>query len=154
MNSGTEILKILKEQNIKSIKDIDNYGEFKDIFYGEEFTWINDIFNIIRKDIELSNEQLLKNEKKYITFSNDSDDILKYSCMFPETSINLKEDFEEHVTTKGKTFFYMPKDFFRSLLIHKKLIQDGVYKVLPEIKRMLVPYKVSFDSVVCCICGL
>lgn len=76
---------------------------------------------------------MLENEEKYVTFSNDSDDILRYSCMFPETSINLKKEFNVQNTSKGKTFFDMPKDFFRSLLIHKNLIQEGVYKVLPEI---------------------
>lgn len=137
MNCATEILRILKDQNIKEIKDIDNYPVCKysttNDFYGSDGTWIDDIFNIIKKELERSSKQLLESEKKYITFTKDSDDILKYACMFPKTSINLKEKFDEYQSSKGKIFYTMPKDFFRSLLKHKRLVQEGVYKLLPEI---------------------
>lgn len=83
--------------------------------------------------MERSSGQLLQGEKKYITFNDDSDDTLKYACMFPKTSINLKEKFDEYQTSKGWIYYTMPKDFFRSLLRHKNLVQEGVYKMLPEI---------------------
>lgn len=140
MNSGTEILRILKDQNIKVIKNINDYSicnnaEPEDSIYGREDTWIGDVFNIIKRDMKRSSKQLLEGEKKYITFSDDSDDTIKYSCMFPKTSINLKERFDEYVSDKGWMFYTMPKDFFRSLLRHKGLVQEGVYKILPEIIR-------------------
>lgn len=146
MNSGAEILRILKGQNIKSIKDIENYpidvlGCSKDSFHGKEDTWIGDVFNIIERDMKRSSRQLLENEKKYITFCDDSDDTLKYACMFPKTSINLKEKFEEYQSDKGPIYYTIPKDFFRSLLRNKNLVENGVYKMLPEI------IKESGDSV-------
>lgn len=138
MNSGTEILKILKGQNIKSIDDINQYptSEFAmsdDSICGKDETWVDEIFSIIKNDMKYSNKQLLTNEKKYITFSDDSDDILKYACMFPEMSINLKETFNEYETCKGTIFYTIPKDFFRSMIKRKNLIQEGVYKLLPEL---------------------
>lgn len=139
MNYATEILRILKDQNIKEIKDIDNYPRCKyasiNDFYGSDETWIGDIFNIIKKELVRSSKQLLETEEKYITFSKDSDDILKYACMFPKTSINLKEKFDEYQSDKGKIFYTMPKNFFRSLLKHKRLVREDVYKLLPEIIR-------------------
>lgn len=138
MNSATQILNILKDQDIKVMKDIDNYpisdySSSKDSIYGREDTWIGDVFNIIKGDMKRSSGQLLEGEKKYITFNDDSDDTLKYACMFPKTSINLKEKFDEYQTSKGWIYYTMPKDFFRSLLRHKNLVQEGVYKMLPEI---------------------
>lgn len=138
MNSAIQILKILEAQNIKVIKDIDNYpfsdyARADDSIYGREDTWIGDVFDIIKRDMERSSGQLLQGEKKYITFNDDSDDTLKYACMFPKTSINLKEKFDEYQTSKGWIYYTMPKDFFRSLLRHKNLVQEGVYKMLPEI---------------------
>lgn len=138
MNSAIQILKILEAQNIKVIKDIDNYSfsdyaRADDSIYGREDTWIGDVFDIIKRDMERSSGQLLQGEKKYITFNDDSDDTLKYACMFPKTSINLKEKFDEYQTSKGWIYYTMPKDFFRSLLRHKNLVQEGVYKMLPEI---------------------
>lgn len=127
MNSGTEILRILKDQNIKVIININDYSmcnnaEPKDSIYGREDTWIGDVFNIIKRDMKRSSKQLLAGEKKYITFSDDSDDTIKYACMFPKTSINLKEKFDEYVSDKGCMFYTMPKDFFRSLLRRKRSI--------------------------------
>lgn len=139
MNASAEILGILKEQKIKTIKDIDNYSqkgcfvETKDSICGRDIIWIHDIFNIIKEDMAQSSGQLLKGEKKYVAFSDDSDETLKYACMFPKTSINLTKKFEAYLSDKGDTFYSMPKDFFRSLLRHKSLVQDGVYKMLPEI---------------------
>lgn len=132
LNFNAEILRILKQQNIRSVKDIDNYIshsfiEKKDAVYGREETWVEDIVNIIKKDMKLCSKE------KIVTFSNDSNEFLKYVCMFPETSINLKEKFDQLQTDKGWTYYRIPKDFFRSLLSHQNLIQEGVYKVLPEI---------------------
>lgn len=138
MNTGTEILRILKDQKIKKIKDIDNYpinyhAKFQDSICGEEDMWIGDVFNIIKRDVEQSSRQLLQGEKKYITFSDDSDDILKYACMFPKTSINLKDIFDEYMWDRGDIYYTIPKNFFRSLLKHKSLVKEGIYKILPEI---------------------
>lgn len=138
MNSAIQILKILEAQHIKVIKDIDNYSfsdsaRADDSIYGREDTWIGDVFNIIKRDMERSSGQLLQGEKKYITFNDDSDDTLKYACMFPKTSINLKEKFDEYQSSRGWIYYTMPKDFFRSLLRNKNLVQEGVYKMLPEI---------------------
>lgn len=142
MDSTSQILSILKDQNIKTVKDIDNYpigidAKFEDSICGScwdrEDTWIGIVFNIIKRDLERSSRQLIEGEKKYITFSDDSDDTLKYACMFPNLSINLKEKFDEYDWDKGFITYTMPKDYFRSLLRHKSLVQAGVYKILPEI---------------------
>lgn len=132
MNFNTEILRILKQQNIRSVKDIDNYIshsfiEKKDMVCGREETWVEDIVNIVKKDMKLCSKE------KYVTFSEDSDEFLKYACMFPEMSINLKEKFDQLETDKGWTYYAISKDFLRSLLNHQNLIQEGVYKILPEI---------------------
>lgn len=136
MNFNTEILRILKQQNIRSVKDIDNYISHsiidkKDAVCGREETWVEDIVNIIKEDMKLCSEE------KYVTFSNDSDEFLKYACMFPETSINLKEKIDQFETDKGWIYYTIPKNFFRSLLSHQNLIQEGVYKILPEIIKTL-----------------
>lgn len=136
MNFNTEILRILKQQNIRSVKDIDNYISYgiiekMDAVCGREETWVEDIVNIIKKDMELYSEE------KHVTFSDDSDEFLKYACMFPETSINLKEKFDQFETDKGETYYTIPKKFLRSLLSHQNLIQEGVYKILPEIIKIL-----------------
>lgn len=138
MNTGTEILKILKNQNIKTIKDIDDYpinnhAKFQDSICGREDMWAGDVFNIIKRDMEESSQRLLQNDKKYITFSDDSDETLKYACMFPKTLINLTDRFEGYLWDRGDIYYTMPKNFFRSLLRHKSLLEQGVYKMLPEI---------------------
>lgn len=132
MNCNTEILKILKEKNIKSVKDIDDYMSHSvikkmDAVYGREDTWVGDIFNVIKKEMQVCSEG------KHVTFSEDSDEFLKYACMFPEMSINLKEKFDEYESDKGYIYYTIPKAFFYSLLKHQNLIQEGVYKILPEI---------------------
>lgn len=142
MDSTSQILSILKDQNIITVKDIDNYpidthAKFEDSISGScwdrEDTWIGTVFNIIKRDLERSSRQVSEGEKKYITFSDDSDDTLRYACMFPNLSINLKEKFDEYDWDKGFITYTMPKDYFRSLLRHKNLVQEGVYKILPEI---------------------
>ena len=97
--------------------------------------------------MEYSNRQLLTGEKKYITFSDDSDDTLKYACMFPEISINLREKFNEYQTSKGPVFYTMPKDFFRSMIKHKNLVQEGVYRLLPEIIKATDDVKTGTDGI-------
>ena len=67
MNFNTEILRILKQQNIRSVKDIDNYIshsfiEKKDMVCGREETWVEDIVNIVKKDMKLCSKE------KYVTF--------------------------------------------------------------------------------------
>ena len=78
MNFNTEILRILKQQNIRSVKDIDNYISHsiidkKDAVCGREETWVEDIVNIIKEDMKLCSEE------KYVTFSNDSDE---FPCLW------------------------------------------------------------------------
>ena len=144
MNTGTRVLNILLAQNINTEKDLDDYfvtdycpvrefTEGKDLIYGREDAWIGDVFRIIKEDLDNSSKRLLKNEEKYISFDDDSENILKYACMFPTTSINLKEKFDERDTDRGWTYYTIPKDFFRSLIRHRNLIQNDVYKILPEI---------------------
>lgn len=137
MNTAIQILNILENQNIKAIKDINNYpvSDFtksKDSICGRQDTWVDEVFNIIKEDLERSCGRLLDGEKKYIVFNDDSDNILKYTCMFPKTSINLKGKFEEYKSDKGCINYTMPKQFFRSLIRHKGLVRDGIYKILPE----------------------
>ena len=85
MNSNAEILRILKQQNIRSVKDIDNhishsFIEKKDAVYGREETWVEDIVNIIKKDMNLCSKE------KIVTFSNDSNEFLKYVCFLKRQS--------------------------------------------------------------------
>lgn len=138
MNSNEKIIQILNDNGIRNIRAVDNCSllnnrEGNDTLCGDESTWVASIFSIIKEDMEKYNTQLADGKKKYITFSDDSDDILKYTCMFPNFSINLKGKFDEYQSTRGPIYYTIPKQYIRSYIMHKDLIQMGTYRMLPEI---------------------
>ena len=138
MNSCiTDIFNILADENIKTIKDLDSFGN---IVWGLDHYQSNKSFNLWVRDIYTLIDQLLQEQKKvlstqqkYIVTNTTSEEYLKYLCLFPSASLVITGKFEDSWPAKGNYNEYgIPKDFLMKLLENKDLVKNGVFTILPE----------------------
>ena len=132
IKTAESILEVLREQKITKEEDLLKASGNNKILTGngETSPWMETVFSLVKDNLVNSTRELQFDGKKYITFGKDSADIIKYCCMFPQTTINLSGHFVLQSTAKD--YYDLPIEYLKALLRHKELIRLGVYQLLPE----------------------
>lgn len=130
-----EIIYILKNASIKKYDDVKKLSLIESkLLSAQKYPWIGEIAGLVN--------ELYYNTEKYIgdvdgqiflidkVETSNYENIMKYSCVFPNRTIMSSGDFHCHYSSKSE-YAFIDVDFFYKLFYCKKPLLEGIVHISP-----------------------